>query len=158
MVSPGYRSSRSFHTPWPEWYNVYSGIVLTPHIRGSTTFMVKEEIERIKKVEGEAVNLVRRSEEEALQMIREAERKRDEILAGAEKRALVDLARYKDDEIRNASACAEDLLHEARQAAADMQTRSGKGINEASLLIIRAIIGEKDVLSGGNETGRHRVL
>jgi vacuolar-type H+-ATPase subunit H len=119
--------------------------------------MVKEEIERIKEVEREAVILVRRSEDEALQMIREAERKREEILAGAEKRAMVDLVRYKDDEIRKAGACAEDLLHKARQAAADMRTRSGKAIDEASLLIIRAIIGEKDVLSGGNETGRHRV-
>ncbi len=119
--------------------------------------MVREEIERIKQVEREAVILVRRSEEEALQMIRDAERKRDEILAGAEKRALVDLARYKDAELRKASASAENLLHEARQAAADMRFRSEKAVNEASLLIIRAVIGERDVLSGGNETGRHRV-
>jgi vacuolar-type H+-ATPase subunit H len=119
--------------------------------------MVREEIKRIKEVEQEAVILTRRSEEDALQMIRDAEQKRNEILADAEKRALVDLARYHGDEIRKAGAGAEDLLHEARQAAAEMRTRSGKAINEVSLLIIRAIIGEKDVLSGGDETGRHRV-
>lgn len=119
--------------------------------------MVREEIEQIKEVERGAVILVRSSEEEDLQMIREAERKRDDIIAGAEKRALVDLARYKDDEIRIASARAENLLHESRQAAADMRSRSEKAIEEASLLITRAIIGEKDVLSSGNETGRNRV-
>lgn len=119
--------------------------------------MVREEIARIKEVEQEAVLLVRRSDEQAEEMIRAAEQKRDEILAGAEKSATTDLELLKEGELRKARTDGEALLSEARRAAADLQSRTEKEITEASLLIVRAVTGEGDVLSRGNETGRHRL-
>jgi vacuolar-type H+-ATPase subunit H len=119
--------------------------------------MVKEEIERIKAAERAAVSLVKRAEEEAKAILREAEIRREELLKERIKITQEEQDRYNADETASAIRKAEAMREEAGKEASVLRSLEYEELSGAVSRIVRAVVGEEDVLSGKNGTSRSRV-
>jgi vacuolar-type H+-ATPase subunit H len=119
--------------------------------------MVKEEIERIKTAESGAVSLVKKAEEEAKAILKEAEAHRENLLKERLKITQEEQDRYNADETASAFRKADEMRKEAEEEASLLRSLEEGEISGAVSYIVSAVIGEGDVLSGENATGRSRV-
>lgn len=119
--------------------------------------MVKVEIERIKTAESGAVSLVKKAEEEAKTILKEAEVRREDLLKERIKITQEEQDRYNADETASAFRKADEMREEAEKEAALLRSLEEEEIWGAVSYIVRAVIGEGDVLSGENATGHTRV-
>ena len=118
--------------------------------------IARDEIERIKKAEEEAIILVTRTREEAGGMQEKAREESDHYLLEAHQQALEEIERYRVEKIDLARHSASEIIENSMESARRMEMEYKERMTVAAFHIAGQVTGRHHVLPGRDEKSSNR--